>query len=122
MRITFFIIVSQVILICLWGGCTKKEESPIIPPVTTPLSRDYIGFGVITSSYTHVTEEPSLDSVSVGYLRRGVVVRVVKRQTIISGNDSISWVFINDGWLKEDVMEIYEYENQARTAAENFNR
>ncbi|MCL2243730.1 MAG: hypothetical protein FWC03_04590 [Treponema sp.] len=102
-----------------------KEETPIIPPLTSPLSRDYIGFGVITASFTHVTAEPADDSVSMGYLRRGSVVRVLRRQAIRTGGSFVSWVLIEgnqQGWLKEEVLDIYESEGQAKTAAESMSR
>ena len=121
--------VGQLFLfICLLSLCScnaGKEESPIIPPLTSPLSRDYIGFGVITASFTHITAEPADASVSLGYLRRGSLVRVLRRQTIRNAGSFVSWVLIEDsqqGWLKEDVMEIYESEGQARTAAESISR
>jgi len=101
----------------------KKEENPVIPPETSPLSRDYIGFGVINSSYTHISEDPSVDSVSLGYLRRGTIVRVVRRQSVKTGSGSVSWVYIEGnqpGWLKENAMNIYDSENRAKTAAESM--
>ena len=103
----------------------KKVDEPVVPPVTSPLSREYIGFGVITASFTHLTADPA-DSASIGYLRRGSLVRILKRQTIKTGNDFVSWVLTDGtaddtntgGWLKEDVMDIYDNESQARTASE----
>ena len=107
-------------------ACTPRtNERPVPPPVTSPLTRGYIGYGVITASFTHITAEPSEGSVSLGYLRRGTLVRVIRRQSI-RGNGFTSWVYIEDqqgahrvsGWLREDVMTIFNNENQARTAAE----
>jgi hypothetical protein len=101
----------------------KKDENPVIPPETYPLSRDFIGFGVINLSYTHITEDPSVDSISLGYLRRGSIVRVLRRQAIKTGTGSVSWVFVEGnqrGWLKEDAMSIYDSENRAKTAAESM--
>ena len=112
-------------LLILFSCNAGKEESPVIPPLTSPLSRDYIGFGVITASFTHVTSEPADNSVSLGYLRRGSLVRVLRRQSIRSAGSFISWVLIEgnqQGWLKEEVMNIYESEGQARTAAESMSR
>jgi len=103
----------------------KKEEIPVIPPLTSPLSRDYIGFGVITSSFTHITAEPSQDSRDIGYLRRGSLVKIIRRQTIRTGGGFTSWVFTEgnqQGWLREDVMEIYESEDQAKTASESMSK
>jgi len=113
-------------LLCVFFMCAcinKNDESPVIPPVTSPLSGDYIGFGVITASFTHVTAEPSTDSPSVGYLRRGSLVKILKRQTVRTGGNFTSWVMTEGaayGWLKEDVLEIYDNENRAKTASESL--
>ena len=114
-------------------GCTaKKDDNWAAPPPTSPLSRDYIGFGVITSSFTHISAEPAEDSASLGYLRRGSLVRVARRQLIKTGDIFTSWVLTEPGasgnqseslvrgWLKEDVMEIYDSEDRAKTAAETM--
>ena len=122
---SFVIVLCSVSLIDCNG---KKEDGPVIPPVTSPLSREYIGFGVITSSFTHLTADTADGSPSIGYLRRGSLVRIIKRQTIKTGNNYVSWVLtdgsaddINSGgWLKEEVMDIYDNESQARTASETM--
>jgi len=116
------------ILLCivLLSGCgINREEIPVNPPVTSPLSRDYIGFGVITDSFTHVTADPSDNSNTIGYLRRGSVVRIIRRQSVRTASGFISWVLTDDtqyGWLKEEVMVIYENESQAKTASETMLR
>ena len=116
----------------IYSGCTaNKDESPVIPPVTSPLTGNYIGYGVITTSFTHITLDPSESSESLGYLRRGSLVKVVRRLLIRTSDGFISWVLIDgeqnlsgvevqSGWLKEDVMDIYTYESQARTASESM--
>jgi len=105
----------------------NREEKPVVPPVTSPLSRDYIGFGVITASFTHINEDPVDGSRSLGHLRRGSLVRIIRRQVIKTSDVYVSWVLtdgrhdagtVGQGWLKEDVMEIYDNESQARTASE----
>ena len=129
MRITVKHTLSQlltlffILALCACGG--KKEDIPVIPPETSPLSRDYIGFGVITSSFTHITAEPAQNSRDIGYLRRGSLVKVISRQTVRAGNDFISWVFVDggqQGWLREDNMVIYDNESQARTASESMSK
>ena len=118
------------VLLCLPVLCSciaRKEENQIVPPVTSPLSRDYIGFGVITASFTHITLEPFEDSPSLGYLRRGSLVQILRRQSVRAGNGFSSWVLIEgnvnqQGWLKEDVMAIYDNESQAKTASESMSR
>jgi hypothetical protein len=119
------------LLFCLAAlcGCSGKKQdsseggSRVVPPVTSPLSREYIGFGVITASFTHITEDPSEGSASIGYLRRGTMVRILRRQTVKTNTGFVSWVLIDgepQGWLRESVMSIYESENQARTASETI--
>jgi len=115
----FFFIIS------LFSCLLKKEENPVIPPETSPLSQDYIGYGVITNSFTHITADPSEDSPSQGYLRRGSLVRIIRRQSVKTASGFVSWVLIEDsqyGWLKEEVMDIYNSENQAKTASESMTR
>jgi hypothetical protein len=111
--------------------CTaKKDENSVVPPPTSPLSGVYVGFGVITASFTHVMAEPDENSSSLGYLRRGSLVRILKRQLVKTGDNFVSWVLTEEnqgepavnepvvrGWLKEEVMEIYDSESRAKTAA-----
>ena len=117
------LLVSFILIICACTG--RREEVSVVPPVTSPLSRDYIGYGVITDSFTHVTSDPADDSPSMGYLRRGSFVRIVRRQAVRTPTGFQLWVLIdgdNYGWLKENVMDIYDSENQAKTASESVLR
>jgi len=117
------LIILLTLLIC---SCrTKKEEISVVPPVTSPLSGDYIGFGVIKESFTHISTDPSQESPSLGYLRRGSRVKIIRRQTVKTVDGYISWVLTDgqqQGWLKENVMDIYNNENQAITASELLSR
>jgi hypothetical protein len=106
-------------------GGWKKETSVIIPPATSPLSRDVIGFGVINVSYTHVAAGPEEGGASQGYLRRGSLVRVIERRTVKKAAVSESWVLIEGGsrgWLREKLVDIYDNEGRAKTAAESMSR
>jgi hypothetical protein len=112
-------------LILIYSCDSKKEEIHVIPPVTSPLSGEYIGFGVIKESFTHINTDPSQDSPSLGYLRRGSRVKIVRRQIVKTQDGYISWVLMDgqqQGWLKEEVMDIYSNENQAITASELLSR
>jgi hypothetical protein len=108
------------------GG--RKEESPIIPPATLPLSRPVIGFAVINVSYTHLAEVPG-STASLGYLRKGSLVKVIERNFIKNGAVFESWVLVEglspgqkQGWLSEQVLDIYNNEYQAKTAAESISK
>ncbi|MDR0290910.1 MAG: hypothetical protein LBI06_08245 [Treponema sp.] len=103
----------------------KKEEIPAMPPLTSPLSQSFIGFGVVNVSYTRVSIQPAEanpdENISPGYLRRGSVVSILQRRTIRNQGSSESWVLVEgdtSGWLKENLVDIYDSELQARTASE----
>jgi hypothetical protein len=116
-------------------SCGQKEEIRLIPPAAPPLSREEIGFGVVNVSYTHVAQKPDSQSLSLGYLRRGSVVRILERR-IPSGPAAGSraasfeaWVLVegrgaagfdSQGWLPEQTLDIYAAEAQALTAAETL--
>jgi hypothetical protein len=122
-KYTFGQLCIFIIILALSSCVAKKDEAPVIPPVTSPLSRDYIGYGVITSSFTHITADPSETSEPIGYLRRGSLVRIIRRQIIRTRNEFVSWVLADGnpyGWLKEEVMDIYDSEDQAKTASETM--
>jgi len=114
--------VSLVALVCLsLTLCRqKKEENPVIPPLTFPLSQSYVGYGVINVSYTRVSASIEDSGASVGYLRQGSVVRVIERRLVKNEGKTETWVLIEGsakGWLKESLMDIYDNESQAETAA-----
>jgi hypothetical protein len=79
---------------------------------------------VVSSSYTQVLNEPSLESVSLGYLRRGAVVEILERRIINSRETPEPWIRVNNvyqGWIKEEGVQIYVNEAQAMTASEILN-
>jgi hypothetical protein len=107
------------------GG--KKDETPVLPPLTSPLSQSSIGFGVVNVSYTRIIAQPGEENLdensSPGYLRRGAVVRILRRQIIKTPEKSESWVQVEGasaGWLKETLVDIYTSESQAQTASETM--
>jgi hypothetical protein len=112
-------------IILLLGSCKRPpEELPFAPPATPPLSRSVIGYGVISSSYTQVLNEPSPESVSLGYLRQGAVVEILERRIINSREKAEPWIRVNNvyrGWIKEEGVQIYVNEAQAMTASEILN-
>jgi hypothetical protein len=111
------------LMVLVLNSCNRKNEDILItPPVTPPLSRQLIGYGVINVSYTHVVEAAESGAPSLGYLRRGSIVKVIERRplvNVVAGNVE-SWVLVEgnfQGWLTESVVDIYDNESQARTAA-----
>lgn len=107
-------------------SCGKESrELAIVPPVSPPLSRSVIGYGVISVSYTHVVAEPNQAGLSLGYLRKGSIVEVLQRRLVNQGGSSEAWVFVEGsyrGWLREDVIQVYDNEGRARTAAESLSQ
>ncbi|MDR0315394.1 MAG: hypothetical protein LBH97_00675 [Treponema sp.] len=103
----------------------KRDEAPVIPPATSPLSRPVIGFGVVNMSYTHVAAEPVEGAAVSGYLRRGSLVSIIERRSVRNGQKIETWVLAegsSTGWLRETVVDIYDNELQAQTASEAMNR
>jgi len=127
-----------VVAALLISACSrKKDEKPVVPPLTSPLSQTFIGYGVVNVSYTRVAAQPEEDAitgqfaedppetVSPGYLRRGSVVCILQRRLVKSQEKPESWVLVNGsctGWLKESLVDIYDTEAQARTASEAMDR
>ena len=96
-----------------------------MPPVTSPLSRQYIGYGVVNVSYTRVTAEPEESSDSPGHLRRGSVVSIHERRLVKHGEKTETWVLVEGtcrGWLRETLLDIYDNELQAQTASETMSK
>jgi hypothetical protein len=80
---------------------------------------------VISSSYTHVQNDPAPESVSLGYLRRGAVVEILERKIISVRGTAESWIRVNSaykGWIKEDGVLFYGSNAQAKTASESLSR
>ncbi|MDR2619113.1 MAG: hypothetical protein LBC62_09610 [Treponema sp.] len=114
----------------LLGSCTgNDEELPFNPPPTNPLGRAFIGYGVVNVSFTHVSEEPEQDGLSLGYLRRGSLVKILERRSVVRRGSPEAWLFVSAayqgvsdgvirGWLREGGVDVYDNESQARTASE----
>jgi hypothetical protein len=98
----------------------KKEEKPVSPPLTFPLSQSYIGYGVINISYTLLSAGIEESGPSPGHLRQGDVVRIIERRLVKNEEKTETWVLVDGtakGWLKESLLDIYGNESQAVTAA-----
>ena len=121
-------IAFSLLFVFLFTGCRKSNaETPVMPPVTHPLVRDYIGYGVVNISFTHLMSEPGSAGVSGAYLRRGTIIRIIRRQPAVNAGKSSSWVFVegnyqsgsspSQGWLEEATVDIYDSESRALTAS-----
>ena len=125
-------IISLIFPLFLSGCRRSSEELPVMPSATNPLTREYIGYGVVNVSFTHLLSESGPSGVSQGYLRRGTVVRIIERVKLSSRGNSVSWVLaesnyrspgaVSSGWLEESDLVIYENENQANTASKTLNQ
>jgi hypothetical protein len=107
-------------------SCRQKEDIRLSPPAMAPLSRGEIGYGVVNVSYTHVAGEPGGRGLSLGYLRRGSVVRILERRVPGGAEPPEIWVRVEGrdagtaGWLPEQVIDVYSTEAQARTASDSL--
>jgi hypothetical protein len=111
-------------------ACNKSEVIRLNPPAMPPLSREEIGYGVVNASYTHMVDKPDGQGLSLGYLRRGSVVRVLERRSAGRSTDQVPpefWVLVeshpdpdSQGWLPEPVIDLYPTRAQAQTASESF--
>jgi len=107
----------------LISACVFQKSGELVrePPPTPILSRQFVGYGVVTASYTHLLNAPRPDSVSLGYLRRGAVVEISERRiTAPGGGGQKTWLQVRGaytGWLPEEVVDIYPSAAQAHTAA-----
>jgi hypothetical protein len=126
-QVTFALFLPFLVLF-VFSGCRRSSvETPVLPPVTHPLVRDSIGYGVVSASFTHLLSEPGADGNSGGYIRRGTVVRVIERRQLITRGNAESWVLAEgnysepgnstQGWLREATVEIYDNESRAMTAS-----
>jgi hypothetical protein len=85
-----------------------------------PLSRDILGYGVITVSYTRVLDEPSNNGVALGYVRERTILKVLERRLVRGGDNDGYWVLTEgtyQGWLPASVITIYDNQGKAETAA-----
>jgi len=121
-------ILLSLLLVVLFPGCGRSaDDLPVVPPITHPLVRQYIGYGVVNVSFTHLLNAPGPNGVSMGYLRRGTVVRIIERRTITSKGKTESWVLAegnyegsgvpSQGWLEETTVAVYDNEPMAKTAS-----
>jgi hypothetical protein len=97
-------------------------EDEIILPVTPPLSRSVIGYGVVNANYTRIMDKLGEGGNSIGFLRKGSIVEILERRPVIKDEKAETWVLASGsytGWLKENEMHVYPSKAQALTASQN---
>lgn len=106
------------------SSCRRNSfENEIVLPLTRPLSRYIIGYGVVSANYTHILDKQGDNGRSIGFLRKGSIVEILERRPVMRGDKAEIWVFASGnykGWLKEDELRIYSSKAQARTASESI--
>jgi hypothetical protein len=137
MRVRFTLCRRQVaffLVLLLFTACIRNEEEIIVvPPLTNPLDRNFIGYGVINDSFVRLTDEPRRDGVSLGYIRRGALIKIIERRLITNRGYSEIWIRAEaeysggvggkvEGWLPEDSAEIYDNESRAFTASRTMTK
>jgi hypothetical protein len=118
-----------VILVCLLlSSCGKAppENNAIVLPETPPLSRAFIGYGVINANYTHILGKIGDESSALGFLRKGSIVEVLERRSVAGDSSVEYWVFAASqnysGWLRESELRVYASSAQALTASKNMGK
>ena len=136
-------ILILIILVSCFSGCKRSQtEIPVVPPATHPLAREYIGYGVVNVSFTHLLNEQGSGGVSLGYLRKGTVVRIIERKTVVNKGITESWVLaegnyqaqnasgqnvpaqgsVSRGWLLETALDVFDNESRANTASKSMSQ
>jgi hypothetical protein len=109
------------------SACNRnRNEYDIELPLTPPLTRSAIGYGVISASYIHILETRGEGGASLGILRKGTIVKILERRPLVKGGIRETWLLASvpnalgenySGWLRENELRIYESLAQAQTAA-----
>jgi len=101
----------------------RRNEAAVSPPETAPLSQSYVGYGVVNVLYTRLSTETTAYSASSGHARLGTVVRIHERRLVREGGRNESWLRVeaeSEGWIREELINVYSNVSQARTAAETM--
>ncbi|MDR1256402.1 MAG: hypothetical protein LBJ86_01490 [Spirochaetaceae bacterium] len=105
--------------------CCKRfsVENAIALPVTRPLSRTVIGYGVATANYTRILDNHGDGGRSIGFLRKGSIVEILERRPVVTDYAAEMWVLASGsykGWLKENELQVYQSRAQAVTASQTM--
>ncbi|MDR1176799.1 MAG: hypothetical protein LBK83_15155 [Treponema sp.] len=129
--------VFLILLLCILASCRGNREEIVLDlPMTPPLSRKNIGYGVINVSFALIMEEPGQKNQASSYGRRGSIVEIQERRFITIENRTELWVLVAgtnqnqedenetsriQGWILETNIDVYDKLSQARTAAKAMN-
>ncbi|MDR0383534.1 MAG: hypothetical protein LBH50_06060 [Spirochaetaceae bacterium] len=109
--------------ILLYGCKRSSLQNEIVIPVTRPLSRSTIGYGVVNANYTRILDERGDEGKSLGFLRKGSIVEILERRPVVKDDKAETWVLAYGsykGWVKENELRVYPSMAQAVTASENM--
>jgi hypothetical protein len=110
----------------LLSSCERNSsEEDIVLPVTPPLSRSVIGYGVVNANYTRILDQQGNEGKSIGFLRKGQIVEILERRPVVVDEEAEMWVRASGphtGWLKENELRVYSAKSQALTASESISR
>lgn len=111
-------------LFLLLSACAPASQGNLItPPPTPPLSRNAVGYALVQTAYVNVLDTPETTGVSVAYFRQGTILRVLERRMVKNNDGPVSWVLVQEGnskkgWVLESALQVYDTEEQAKTAAQ----
>ena len=118
------ILFAACILALSASNCKRYSfEDEIVLPLTRPLSRYVIGYGVVNVNYTHILDKQGDSGKSIGFLRRGAIVEILERRPVVRGDKAEIWVLASGsykGWLNETELRVYPSKVQAQTASESI--
>jgi len=110
-------------LFLLLSACGPISGGNLVtPPPTPPLSRNAVGYALVRTAYVNVLDTPETTGVSIAYFRQGTILRVLERRMVKNGTAPVSWVLVQEGnskkgWVLESELQVYDTEEQAKTAA-----
>jgi hypothetical protein len=111
---------------CILSSCKRNiSENDIVLPATPPLSRSVIGYGVVSGNYTRILDKPGDDGNSIGFIRKGSIIKILERRPVVKDEKAETWVFASGsyiGWLKENELRVYTSMAQALTASQAASR
>jgi hypothetical protein len=82
-----------------------------------------VAYALVRTAYVNVLDIPETTGVSIAYFRQGTILRVLERRMINHKDGSVSWVLVQEGnsqkgWVLESGLQVYDTEEQAKTAAQ----